>query len=90
MTDEIKKCWWEYHQRNPQVYTAFKRFTFQAIGSKRQRFSSMAVIQRMRWESMVSGDDDFKINNNYAPYYARLFMKDFPQYEGFFETRSIA
>jgi hypothetical protein len=36
---------------------------------------------------MISGNDQFKVNNNYSADYARLFEKDFPQYAGIFMKR---
>lgn len=76
-----------YHRENPAVYVLFKRFSFEAIEKGRKHFSAEAVINRIRWETLISGNDDFKINNNYKAFYSRLFMKDFPQYSGFFELR---
>jgi len=31
--------------------------------------------------------DDYKINNNYIPFYARLFLAEHPECDGFFQTR---
>ena len=33
---------------------------------------------------------EFKINNNYIPFYARLFLATHPECEGFFQTRGNA
>ena len=32
---------------------------------------------------------EFKVNNNHKPYYARLFMVDNEQYNGFFRTKEM-
>lgn len=77
-----------YHKENPAVYELFVRFTRQAISAGRKRFSATAIIQRIRWETAVTGNDGFKINNNYSSYYARLFIREYPQHEGFFVTRA--
>lgn len=77
-----------YHRENPQIYEEFKRFSLQIANRNRKKFGAQAVIERMRWESFVVGNDDFKVNNNYSAYYSRLFMKDFPEFEGFFRTRT--
>jgi hypothetical protein len=34
-------------------------------------------------------NSDFKINNNYAPYYARLIIDENPQWGDVFELRTI-
>jgi hypothetical protein len=31
--------------------------------------------------------EPYKINDHYSAYYARLFMRDYPEYDGFFRTR---
>lgn len=83
----IKRRFAIYHAKNPHVYTLFKKFAFAAAAEKRQ-YSADAVLHRMRWFTDIeTTGDPFKINNNYAAYYARLFMSDFPQHEGFFRTR---
>lgn len=85
----LERAFEDYHRANPQVYELFKQFTFEVIRSGRRHFSADAVLHRIRWEAAVKTTDSegFKINNNYAAFYARKFMKDFPQYEGFFRTR---
>lgn len=84
----LKYDWWVFHKANPRVYDLFKRFTFQVIRAGHQHYSADAVCHRIRWHTSVETQgDDFKINNNYAAYYARLFMVEHPQHDGFFRTR---
>lgn len=79
----------EYVKENPDVWDAFKKFTIQAAAAGRRRLSARLVVERMRWESVVSEKDrEFKINNNIAPALARKMMTDHPLYAGFFETRT--
>jgi ABC-type proline/glycine betaine transport system substrate-binding protein len=90
MSQALKQKWWEFHKANPQVYELFKRFTFEALRSGRKNYSAYAIFQRIRWHSEIETQgDDFKLNNNHQPYYARLFMHDHPQYDGFFRTRGL-
>lgn len=80
-----------FHSENPHVYELFKKFTFEAISSGRKHFSVAAIFERIRWEtSMDTTDEDFKLRNDFKPYYARLFMKDHPKYDGFFITKKCA
>lgn len=76
-----------YHAQNPHVYLAFTRFAFEAITAGRTRLSAGLIAERIRWESMISGNDGFKINNDYRAFYARRFMADHPEHGGIFETR---
>lgn len=80
-----------YDRENPQIYDMFKRFAFEAIKAGRKRLGAAMIIERMRWETTVAAqDDEFKINQNYAAFYSRKFMNEFPQYTGFFTTRASA
>lgn len=80
----------DYHGANPEVYELFKQFAFSAISTGRQVFSVATIIERIRWEAnvMIDRTDEFKINNNHKPFYARKFMEDYPEYAGFFRIRS--
>lgn len=91
MAHNHKKEWWEFHKDNPKVYKLFCKFTHEAIEAGCKNFGTNAIIERIRWETNVvtRSDDEFKINNNHAPYYARLFMHYNPEYEGFFRTRQL-
>jgi hypothetical protein len=33
--------------------------------------------------------DGFKVNNNYTPYYARLYEAEHPELKGFFAKRKV-
>ena len=90
MTDKNKQLWWDWHKKNPHVYQLFERFTWQCIAAGRTHYSAMAILQRIRWHSEIeTKGDDFKINNNHAPYYARLFAHQNPKYKDFFRTRTV-
>lgn len=81
-----------YHKDNPKLYWMFEKFTFEIINRGRTHFGAKSIIERMRWESLVSAEDGkYKINNNSAPFYARLFEEKYPSLKGFFrKRRSVA
>lgn len=77
-----------YHNANPLVYDLFVKYTMQVIARGYARFSSKAVFERLRWYfAFETKGDNHKINNNYTALYSRMFMEQYPQYKGFFETR---
>jgi len=77
-----------YNARNPHVYEAFKKFTFQVIKTGRKYFSARAIWHRIRWHTTIEDNQPmFKINDHHSPMYARQFEKDFPIYKGFFRKR---
>ncbi len=90
MREDMLKKWRQFHDQNPHVYRLFKRFTREAIASGRERFGARMIWERMRWFTLIEAQDhasDFKLNDHYPAYYARLFMEDHSRYDGFFETR---
>lgn len=77
----------DFHAENPQVYELFKEFAFEALAVGRNKLSAKLIVERIRWETSVkTSDTQFTVNNNHTADYARLFLKDFPEYKGFFRT----
>ena len=77
-----------FNTNNPEVWVMFRDFTFQLISAGRKRFGAKAIFERIRWEKILTtSDKDFKINNNYCAYYARMFMNIYPEYLKFFRVR---
>lgn len=84
----IYRAFLQFDRDNPEFYRLFCRFTLQLIAAGKSRLSSKLIVERIRWETLIkTTDTDFKINNNFTPYYARKFMADFPNHAGLFETR---
>ena len=80
----------DWHRDNPQVYELFKQFAFEAISRGHKRLSAWLVVGRIRWEtSIITHGDDYKISNDFIALYARKFMADYPQHEGFFVTKEM-
>lgn len=77
-----------YHAENPGVWKSFEAFTLFAI-EKGKKVGAKAVYERVRWESEIERGDDFKANNNFCSYYARIFELKYPQHAGYFEKRKV-
>ena len=89
MGDRIK--FEKYHEENPHVYEWFKYFAYEAVRSGHTKLSAWLVMNRVRWETSIKtrNDDGFKISNNHIAYYARLFMREHPQYGDFFRVKRM-
>lgn len=78
----------QFHTENPQVYVEL-RFMAQSLRARgRTHYGIKALFEVLRFHrALTTNDPDFKLNNNYHAYYARLLMKQEPTLHGFFETR---
>lgn len=81
----------QYHRDNPQVYELFKKFTFMAIRRGHNRLSAWMIANRIRWETSIEtfSVEEYKISNDYIALYARMFMSDHPEYNGFFRIKEM-
>lgn len=80
----------DYHERNPHIFEAFCKRTFEALERGHKHIGAQMIIEVLRWYTRVSAEGDaFKINNNYAAYYSRMFEAKYPQHKGVFRTRRL-
>ena len=79
-----------YDKENPQVWSAFDKFAKQVIATGREYFGAKAVMERVRWYSVVEANDTFKVNNNWVAFYARKFGLKYPKHADFFRIRDSA
>ena len=77
-----------FHAAHPEVWGYFLQFAFQVIRRGYKNYGARDLLHRIRWEtSVVEGGKPFKINNNWSPYYARMFHRTYPEHVGFFRNR---
>ena len=81
----------QFHKANPQIWTLFERFTLEAIRANYHNYSSTTIFERIRWHVNVDTrtDEKLKLNNNFRPWYARLFNRAHPDSVGFFRNRKL-
>lgn len=78
-----------FHAENPGVYTTLVRLAREWIGhTGRHKLGIKTLYERARWEiALATSDPDYKLNNNYTAYYARLLMRENPDLAGLFDLR---
>jgi hypothetical protein len=97
MSRGVKQTWQEkfneFDTKHPEVYELFRRLTFEMIVKYRKRRIGVHTITgKMRWDYSIGDEashDGWKLNENFGPYMARKFMREFPEWNGFFETRAL-
>ena len=78
-----------FHQANPHVYANLRCLALDAKRKGRQVGIKM-LYEVLRWQyaMQTTDDSDFKLNNSYTSFYARLLMEREPELQGYFETRT--
>jgi hypothetical protein len=88
--DEMRQQVSAFHARHPEVWGLFVQFTIEKINQGFKNYSARGIFHRIRWETdqpnYMEGCE-FKLNDHYSPFYARRFMRMYPQHDGFFRTR---
>jgi hypothetical protein len=86
----IEEMFWSFHHENPHVYDELVRLARRARRRGVARVGMKMLFEVLRWDfALRTGGDEFKLNNNYTSYYARLVMVNEPDLEGVFETRRL-
>jgi len=79
----------EFHRRHPEVWSKFVEIALELIRQGCKRYGAQTIFAIIRYQTRL-GDDGktrFKINNDFAPFYARRFLREYPEHAGFFQLR---
>ena len=80
----------DFHAANPHVLRALRSLALQMRRSGRKRFGIKGLFEVLRWNYALQTRNpltDFKLNNSFTSFYARLLNMD-PELAGMFETRT--
>lgn len=86
---DLEEEFWEFHRQNPHVYAALREraLGLRRMGHKRYSIKTLLEVERWHTDMQTAPDAKYKLNNNHAPFYARLLMEREPELAGLFETR---
>ena len=80
----------KFHSDNPDVYSLFKKFAFEAKNSGRERFSHWMIANRIRWYTAIeTTGSEYKLSNDFIALYARLLVYHHPEFQGFFLLKQM-
>ena len=88
-TDQLLAAFEKFHRANPMVWEKFQELTFRAIDKGIQFYSAYAIYELIRWHVTVETTGDLKLNNNFRPYYSRLWALAHPDHADFFRRRRL-
>lgn len=80
----------QFHRDNPTVYLTLVRLAREWVQrTGRHKLGIATLFERARWEiALATSDPDWKLNNTYRAYYARLIMRREPDLAGLFDLRT--
>ncbi len=88
--EEMVARFYRYLITHLEIWEAFEGFAKQAISVGRKHYGSMGIINRIRWHTDIERNEgEFKVNHDFTPMFARLFMMKYPEHEGFFRTAAV-
>ncbi len=70
-----------FHQANPHVYTAIERKARALLLGGRGRMGIAEIVEELRYDYRVQserGQEDWKINNSFRAFYARMLVDNDP------------
>ena len=76
-----------YDKEHPDIWQNFEKITLNLVRHGSKHYGSRAIFEIIRYHRFIEKGDDYKVNNNYTKNYALKFMREYPQHDGFFETR---
>jgi hypothetical protein len=87
--DQIFRRFREFHLANPHIWALFQRFTAELRDAGHPHYSADAILHRIRWHLSVEvqSGDGLKLNNDFAAYYARMWVEMHADAGHFFSLR---
>jgi hypothetical protein len=87
---KLEAAFKKFDEANPQVWRLFIDFTFASINAGHRHMGVAMIVERIRWETMITTrNSKFKINNNHRAYYVRKFEEIFAQHRDYFRKRKV-
>lgn len=78
-----------FHAENPDVYDLLVRLAREYRSVGHRKIGVKALYEVARWTHAIeTGDLDFRLNNNYTAFYARLMLEQEPDLSGMFDLRT--
>ncbi|WP_301119671.1 hypothetical protein [Mycolicibacterium fortuitum] len=80
----------QFHDENPIVYVTLVRLAREWVRrTGRHKLGIKTLYERARWEiALATNDPDYKLNNNFTAFYARLIMARCEDLADMFDLRT--
>jgi hypothetical protein len=78
----------EFHKANPQVFDEVVKRAAALRARGFRRAGMQMILENIRYSTMMTTGEQFKINNSFQPYYTRLLSQRRPDLGYMFEVRT--
>jgi hypothetical protein len=79
-----------FDREHPEIFESLVTMAFDLRKRGFHRYGLKSLFERLRWHFQVErGDEDWKLNNIYTSRYVRKMIQEYPELDGFFETRRL-
>lgn len=69
-----------FHRNNPHIFAEIVRRAEAVRSAGAKRFGIAAIFESMRYDTAIRTlSQDYKLENNFKPYYARLLAVKYPE-----------
>ena len=81
----------QYDQNHPEVYQYLLKLCRNAQATGIKKYAISPLVEITRWHLNINRglQEEFKIRNDFKPWYARKIAAENPEFEGFFEFRPM-
>ena len=80
----------KYDEQNPKYWDEFVKRTNEFINDGYKRIGAKLIVEMIRWDEVCRESKvAYNFSNDFHAYYARKFVKMYPQYKTLFELRPI-
>lgn len=76
-----------FHKLNPQVFAAIERQALRLAAQGERRIGVKAIAEDLRRGRLATTGDDWRINNSWPAFYARLLVQKHPRLVDVIEMR---
>lgn len=88
-TLSLRERFEEFHVANPHVFEEIERRAQRLYQSNAKRIGIAQIFETMRYDYTIQTDgEDYKLNNSFRAFYARLLIRERPWLASRIETRA--
>ena len=86
---KAERAFTRFHEANPSVYTELVAMADELQQAGRERIGIGMLWEVLRWQRFRTSGGEFKLNNSYRSWYARIIMENEPRLDGIFQLREM-